>query len=240
MDRAKRILLFRIICAATMTAAGITLGFYPLLSVISLYFYIAAAVTVGYDVLLNAFNGIFHGHILDENFLMLAGSICAFILGEYAEGTMILLFYQVGELFQAVAVGKSRRSIAKLMDIRPDYANLLTEDGIQTVDPYDVKIGDIIIVEAGEKIPLDGVIIEGSSTLDTSSLTGESVPFDVSEGALVISGSINLLSPIKVRVQKEFENSTVSKILELAENASSRKAKTENFVRSFAITTMGV
>ena len=234
MDRAKRILLFRIICAATMTAAGITLGFYPLLSVISLYFYIAAAVTVGYDVLLNAFNGIFHGHILDENFLMLAGSICAFILGEYAEGTMILLFYQVGELFQAVAVGKSRRSIAKLMDIRPDYANLLTEDGIQTVDPYDVKIGDIIIVEAGEKIPLDGVIIEGSSTLDTSSLTGESVPFDVSEGALVISGSINLLSPIKVRVQKEFENSTVSKILELAENASSRKAKTENFVRSFA------
>jgi len=234
MDRSKRILLFRIICALTMTAAGIVISFYPLLEFISLYFYIAAAVTVGYDVLISAFNGIFHGHILDENFLMLAGSVCAFILGEYAEGTMILLFYQVGELFQAIAVGRSRRSIAELMDIRPDYANLLTEDGIQTVDPYDVKVGDIIIVEPGEKIPLDGVITEGSSTLDTSSLTGESVPFDASEGMTVISGSINLLSPIKIRVEKEFESSTVSKILELAENASSRKAKTENFVRSFA------
>ena len=234
MDRAKRILLFRIICAATMTAAGIALGLYPLLSFISVYFYIAAAVTVGYDVLINAFNGIFHGHILDENFLMLAGSVCAFILGDYAEGTMILLFYQVGELFQAIAVGRSRRSIAELMDIRPDYASLLTDEGITTVDPYDVKVGDIIIVEPGEKIPLDGVIIEGSSTLDTSSLTGESVPFEVKVGTTVISGSINLLSPIKIRVEKEFESSTVSKILELAENASSRKAKTENFVRGFA------
>lgn len=217
-----------------MTAAGIALGLYPLLSFISVYFYIAAAVTVGYDVLINAFNGIFHGHILDENFLMLAGSVCAFILGDYAEGTMILLFYQVGELFQAIAVGRSRRSIAELMDIRPDYASLLTDEGIATVDPYDVKVGDIIIVEPGEKIPLDGVIIEGSSTLDTSSLTGESVPFEVKVGTTVISGSINLLSPIKIRVEKEFESSTVSKILELAENASSRKAKTENFVRGFA------
>ncbi len=234
MDRAKRILLFRIICAAAMTAAGIVLSFYPLLSFISLYFYIAAAIMVGFDVLINAINGIVHGHILDENFLMLAGSICAFILGEYSEGTMILLFYQVGELFQAVAVGKSRRSIARLMDIRPDFANLIGPDGIKQVDPYDVAVGDIILVEPGEKIPLDGVIIEGSTSVDTSSLTGESAPVDLFEGSTVISGSINLTSPIKIRVEKEFDCSTVSKILELAENASSRKAKAENFVRSFA------
>ncbi len=234
MDRAKRILLFRIICAASLTAAGIVFGFYPLLSFMSLYFYIAAAVTVGFDVALSAVNGIIHGHILDENFLMLAGSICAFILGEYAEGTMILLFYQVGELFQAIAVGRSRRSIAELMDIRPDYANLVKTDGIEQVDPFDVAVGDIILVEPGEKIPLDGVVVEGLTSVDTSSLTGESAPIDLFEGSAVISGSINLTSPIKIRVEKEFESSTVSKILELAENASSRKAKTENFVRSFA------
>ncbi len=217
-----------------MTAAGIALDFYPLLSFMSLYFYIAAAVTVGFDVFLSAVNGIIHGHILDENFLMLAGSVCAFILGEYAEGTMILLFYQVGELFQAIAVGRSRRSIAELMDIRPDYANLIGPDGTKQVDPYDVAVGDIILVEPGEKIPLDGVIVEGTTSVDTSSLTGESVPVDLVEGSTVISGSINLTSPIKIRVEKEFDRSTVSKILELAENASSKKAKTENFVRSFA------
>ncbi len=234
MNNRQQFILIRIICSATLLLSGLVLGLLTLTSFISLYMYIAAAVLVGYDVLISAVNGVVHGHMLDENFLMVIGSICAFVLGEQAEGTFILLFYQVGELFQAIAVGKSRKSIAELMDIRPDYASLLKDGNVIQVDPYDVAVDDIIVVEPGERIPLDGVVICGESSLDTSSLTGESVPVDVSEGASVVSGSINLTSPLEIRVVKEFEESTVSKILDLVENASTRKAKAENFVTTFA------
>lgn len=234
MNQRQRFILIRIICASTVLISGFILSLMPLTEFLSLYFYILSAIIVGYDVLISAINGIVHGHMLDENFLMTIGSICAFLLGEYAEGTFILLFYQVGELFQAIAVGKSRKSIAELMDIRPDYANLYQGGKITTVDPYEVCIGDIIVVEPGEKIPLDGIIMSGSSSIDTSSLTGEAIPVDVDVGDAIISGSVNLTSPLRIRVTKEFDESTVSKILELAENASTRKAKTENFVTTFA------
>ncbi len=217
-----------------MLLSGFALSLSPLTEFLALYFYIGAAFTVGFDVVIAAVNGIVHGHILDEHFLMSAGSICAFVLGEYAEGTFILLFYQVGELFQSVAVGKARNSIAALMDIRPDFARLLKDNQVLEVDPYDVKVGDIILIEPGDKVPLDGIIIEGESSFDTASLTGESVPARLAVGDNVISGFVNLDSPIKVRVLKEFEESTVSKILELAENASTKKAKAENFVTTFA------
>ena len=224
----------RIICSGVLLVTGLVFSANPILSFMSLYFFAAAALTVGFDVLISAINGIIHGHMLDENFLMCIGSICSFALGEYAEGTFILLFYQIGEWFQAIAVGKSRKSIAELMDIRPDYANLVKGDKTVRVDPYDVAVGDIIAVEPGEKIPLDGIIIDGSSSIDTSSLTGESLPCDLHIGDTVISGSINLTSPLKIKASKEFDESTVSKILELAENASAKKAKAENFVTSFA------
>ncbi len=234
MDRRHKITLLRIIFSSVLFAVGLFIGFLPAAAELSLYFYIAAAVMVGFDVVISAVNGIVHGHILDENFLMTLGSICAFILGEYAEGTFILLFYQIGELFQALAVGKSRKSIAALMDIRPDFARLYSGGQTSVVDPYDVAVGDIILVEPGEKIPLDGIITDGSTDIDTSSLTGESIPVGLAEGDAVVSGSINLTSPIKIKVTKEFDESTVSKILELVENASTRKTKTENFVTSFA------
>ncbi len=232
MSDKQRFNLIRIICSAVLFASGLVVFLaLPIIADYALFFFIAAAIIVGYDVLADAVNGIIHGHILDENFLMTAGSVCAFILGEYAEGTVILLLYQVGELFQSVAVGKSRNSIAELMNIYPDEARL--ENG-ELVDPFSVSIGDIIIVEPGEKIPLDGILVSGSSTVDTSSLTGESIPAFVSDGDAIISGCINLSSPLKVRVTKEFSESTVSKILELVENASSRKAKIESFVTRFA------
>ena len=234
MNKRQHYILIRIICAATLLVAGFILGLFPLTDFTAVFFFIAAAVIVGYDVLINAVNGVVHGHILDENFLMAIGSICAFLLGEQAEGTFILLFYQVGELFQAIAVGKSRRSIAQLMDIRPDCATVEKDGVTQAVDPYDVMIDDVIVVEPGEKIPLDGIIISGQSSIDTSSLTGESVPRDVTSGDSIISGSINLTSPLRIRVTKEFDESTVSKILELAENASTLKTQTEKFVTRFA------
>ncbi len=231
MNRKQYYILLRIICSALLFLVGIVFDFIPLLSPLSVYLFIAAALVVGFDVVINAFNGVFHGHMLDENFLMTAGSVCAFILGEYAEGTVILLLYQVGELFQSIAVGKSRNSIAELMNICPDEARL--ESG-EAVDPFEVSVGDIIIVEPDEKIPLDGIILSGSSTVDTSSLTGESVPKFLKEGDEVVSGCVNLSSPLKIKVTKEFSESTVSKILELVENASGRKAKIESFVTRFA------
>lgn len=235
MSRKQQMILWRIACSAVLMGAGLITGFaLSFLPAISLCFYLAAAVIVGYDVVIAAVNGLVHGHMLDENFLMTIGSVGAFVLGEWAEGTFILLLYQVGELFQAIAVGKSRKSIAELMDIRPDYANIEQDGKVVQVDPYDVHIGDIILIEPGEKVPLDGEILSGNSTVDTSSLTGESLPREVHAGDRIISGSINLTSPLKVRVVTEFEESTVSKILELAENASSRKAKAENFVTTFA------
>jgi len=199
----------------------------------SLYFFIY--LIIGYDVLLKAIKNIIRGSVLDENFLMCIATIGAFALLEYPEAVAVLLFYQIGEWFQSYAVGKSRKSIASLMDIRPDYANLkVNEENIQVVDPSEVHINDIILVKPGEKIPLDGKIIKGTSTLDTKALTGESLPLEVVEGDEVISGTINLNGTIEVFVKKEFHNSTVSKILELVENASSQKSKSENFISKFA------
>ncbi len=232
MSSKQRYNLARIIVSACLFAAGLTVSlFLPVVAEYSFIFFLIAALTVGYDVIIDAVNGIIHGHLLDENFLMSAGSICAFILGEYAEGTVILLLYQVGELFQSVAVGKSRNSISSLMNICPDEARL--EDG-SIVDPFEVSVGDIILVLPGEKIPLDGSIVDGISTIDTSSLTGESLPVSAAVGDSVVSGTINLTSPIKIKVSKEFSESTVSKILELVENSSEKKAKLEGFVTRFA------
>lgn len=226
------ITLFRIFCSVVLTATGIVFSIMlPMLTSYSVIFFILAAVIVGYDVLIDAINGLIHGHLLDENFLMTLGSICAFIVGEYPEGAAILTLYQVGELFQSIAVGKSRNSISELMNICPDEARL--EDG-SIADPFEVVVGDVILVEPGEKIPLDGVILSGESAVDTSSLTGEHQPRSLGVGDEIISGCINLTSPLKIRVTKEFSESTVSKILQLVENASGRKAKLEGFVTRFA------
>ena len=202
---------------------------------VSLPLYLTAYFIVGYDVLRKAIKGILKGQVFDENFLMAVATVGAMILGEYEECVAVMLFYQIGELFQSIAVGKSRQSIVDLMDIRPDSANLLMEDGsVEEVDPDDVEIGSIIIVNPGEKIPIDGVIIEGYTSLDTSALTGESVPRSVREGDEVISGCINSSGMIKIKTTKEFVESTVSKILDLVENSSLKKAKAENFISKFA------
>ena len=190
--------------------------------------------TVGYDILRKAALGIKNKQVFDENLLMTIATIGAIVLGEYGEGVAVMLLYQVGELFQSYAVGKSRRNISELMDIRPDYANIETEDGLEQVDPDEVEVGSIIVIEPGEKVPIDGVVIEGSSSLNTSALTGESKPVDVTEGSDVLSGSINMTGVLKVRTITEFDESTASKILDLVENASSRKSKSENFISKFA------
>lgn len=196
--------------------------------------YLIPYAIVGWDILWKAIRNIFHGQVFDENFLMAIATIGAMFTGEFSEGVTVMLFYQIGELFQSYAVGRSRKSIASLMDIRPDFANIEKDGEIVEVDPDEVAIGDVIIVKPGEKIPLDGVIISGNSSVDTSALTGESVPRDVMEGDDVISGCINLNGVIKVQVTKEFGESTVSKILDLVENSSSKKAKAENFITRFA------
>ena len=189
---------------------------------------------VGYDILRKAFLGIKNGQVFDENFLMTVATVGAIALGEYGEGVAVMLLYQVGELFQSYAVGKSRRNITELMDIRPDYANI-EEDGVLTqVDPDEVEVGSIIVVQPGEKVPLDGVIVEGSSSLNTSALTGESLPRKVEEGSEVLSGSINMSGVLKIRTTTEFDESTASKILDLVENAASRKSQSENFISKFA------
>ncbi len=190
--------------------------------------------TVGYDILKKAALGIKNKQPFDENLLMSIATIGAIVLGEYGEGVAVMLLYQVGELFQSYAVGKSRRNIADLMDIRPDYANIETEYGVEQVDPDEVEVGTIIVVEPGEKIPIDGVIVEGRSALNTSALTGESKPIDVEEGSEVLSGSINMTGVLKIRTTTEFDESTASKILDLVENASSRKSRSENFITRFA------
>ena len=189
---------------------------------------------VGYDILRKAALGIKNKQVFDENFLMTIATIGAIILGEYGEGVAVMLLYQVGELFQSYAVGKSRRNISELMDLRPDYANIEVDGEIEQVDPDDVEIGSIIVVQPGEKVPLDGVIVEGSSSLNTSALTGESRPVNVSEGCEILSGSINMTGVLKVRTTTEFEESTASKILDLVENASSKKSRSENFITRFA------
>ncbi len=213
----------------------LTQYFFPINAVISIILYTTAYIVTGYRVMLTAVSNIKRGKVFDENFLMLIATIGAYILGDYTECVAVMLFYQVGEFFQSYAVAKSRKSIKELMDICPDYANL-EKDGILTnVTPYEVEIGDIIIVKPGEKIPLDGIVIEGTSAIDTKSLTGESMPKDINTGDEVLSGTINLKSNIRIRVTKSFENSTVSKILELVENSGFNKAKSEQFITRFAL-----
>lgn len=210
----------------------------PLAKIVTFVLYLIPYLVIGCDILKKAFKGILNGQVMDENFLMAVATVGAFCLGEYREGVAVMLFYQIGELFQSVAVGKSRRNIAALMDIRPDSANLVTEeDGketVKSVDPSEVSIGSLIEVRPGEKIPIDGMVERGSSSVDTSALTGESVPRSISEGDEVVSGSINQSGVIYIRTTKLFGESTVSKILELVENASSQKSRSENFISKFA------
>jgi len=201
---------------------------------ISLAVFLAAYIIIGGDVVLKALKNITRGQVFDENFLMSIATIGAFFIGDYEEGVAVMLFYQVGELFQNYAVNKSRKSIASLMDIRPDYANVQRGDTLERVDPYEVEIDEVIVIKAGEKIPLDAVVIEGNSTVDTSALTGESLPREVSGGDILLSGCININGLITARVIKEFGESTVSKILDLVENASSKKSNSENFITKFA------
>lgn len=227
----KKSMLRIIISALLFISANILKGTNTNLGII---LFLASYIIVGGDVVIKALRNIVKGKIFDENFLMSLATIGAVAVGEYPEAVGVMLFYQVGELFQSYAVNKSRKSISELMDIRPDYANLKKGENIEKVDPYDIKVDDIIIVRAGEKIPLDGIIEEGTSMLDTSALTGESLPREVCEGNEVLSGSININGLLLIRVTKEFGESTVSKILDLVENASNKKSNSENFISKFA------
>lgn len=229
MSKKLKKLLTRIAVAACLFIAGMLLS-----GKIAIIFLVAAYVTAGYDVVKKAVRNIGHGQVFDENFLMTIATIGAFVTGEIAEGVMVMLLYQIGEWFQQYAVGKSRNSITELMDIRPDYANALRDGEIETVDPDEVEIGETILVKPGEKVPIDGVVTKGESYVDTSALTGEAIPKRVAEGDEVLSGFINDNGLLEIKTTKEFDESTVSKILELVENASSRKAKSENFITKFA------
>lgn len=237
MSRKQKKMLTRIVIAAVMT---VLLNIIPVSGIIQLILYLAAYLVIGYDILRKAGRGILNRRIFDENFLMAIATVGAFVLaiytksGDYNEAIAVMLFYQIGELFQSYAVGKSRKNISALMDIRPDYANIEKDGKLQKVDPDEVEIGSIIVVQPGEKVPLDGVVTEGTSTLNTSALTGESVPRDVSAGDEIISGCINVNGVLKIKTTKVFGESTVSKILELVENSSSRKSKSENFISKFA------
>jgi Cd2+/Zn2+-exporting ATPase len=206
----------------------------PIFKYIEFPIFLIAYIIIGGEIVRKAFRNIMNGQVFDENFLMSIATIGAFILGEYAEGVAVMLFYQVGELFQSYAVSRSRRSISELMDIRPDYANVMREGELVQVDPEEINIGDTIVVKPGERIPLDGVVVDGHSALDTSALTGESVPRDVNSGDSVISGCINQTGKLTIEVSKVFEESTVSKILQLVENASDKKSRSENFITRFA------
>lgn len=237
MSRKQKKMLVRIIIAGVIFAAGWFIPAFEndtILRWIRPAVFIAAYLTAGWDILWKAIRNIAHGQVFDENFLMSVASVGAMFTGEFAEGAAVMLFYQVGELFQSVAVGKARRSIAEMVDINPDFANVEREGEIVEVDPEDVQTGEIILVRPGEKIPLDGVVVQGSSGLNTAALTGESVPRDVSVGDEVISGCINTSAALKIRVSRPYSDSTVAKILELVENSTENKAKTENFITRFA------
>lgn len=231
MSRRQKKMLARIILSFVLLVTVKIIGFDGWLQY--LVFFVPYAV-IGWDVLWKAVRNIFHGQVFDENFLMALATIGAFFTGEYTEGVAVMLFYQIGELFQSYAVGKSRKSITSLMNIRPDYANIEHNGQLVQVDPDEISIGDVIIVKAGEKIPLDGIVIEGNSNIDTSALTGESLPKTVSTGDEIISGCINMSGLLKVRATKTFGESTVAKILDLVENAGTKKAKSENFITRFA------
>lgn len=222
----------KIIIALILFALALVISFPQLW--MNKFLFLLSYIFVGLDILRKAWRNLLRGKMLDENFLMSVATLGAFAVGEFSEAVAVMLFYQIGELFQSYAVDKSRKSIANLMDIRPDYANVLREEIEEKVNPNEVKIGEMIIIKPGEKVPLDGIIIEGNSCLDTKALTGESVPREVSEGEEVLSGCINVDSLLKIKVTKEFGESTVSKILNLVENASSRKSKSENFITKFA------
>ena len=242
MTKKQKKVFVRIIVSAVLTVG---LHFVQAEGYLRFLLYLVPYFIIGYDILRKAVLGIAHGEVFDENFLMAVATVGAMLLGvynesrgmegEFAEGVAVMLFYQIGELFQAVAVGKSRKNISALMDIRPDYANIEDEEGnLEQVDPDEVEVGSVILVQPGEKIPIDGVVAEGSSTLDTSALTGESVPREVLAGEEVISGCVNISGLLRIRTTKEFGESTVSKILDLVENSSMKKARTENFITKFA------
>ena len=231
MNKKQKKVLIRIIAAVVLLIA---LAFVPEEGWIQFALYMIPYLVIGYDILKKAVKGILNRQVFDENFLMAVATIGAIALGDYKEGVAVMLFYQIGELFQSYAVGKSRRNISELMDIRPDYANVEQDGELVQVDPDEVEIGTVILVKPGEKIPIDGIVVEGASSLNTSALTGESLPREAKEGDEVISGCINMTGLLKIRTTKEFGESTVSKILELVENSSSRKSRSENFISKFA------
>ena len=231
MNKKQKKMLIRIIIAAVLI---VVFSLLPTEGYLRFVLFMIPYLVIGYDILKKAFKGILNKQVFDENFLMAVATVGAILLGDYSEGVAVMLFYQIGELFQSYAVGKSRRNISELMDIRPDYANIEKDGTLEQVDPDEVEIGTIIVVQPGEKVPIDGVITEGTSTLNTSALTGESLPRDAKAGDEVISGCINMTGLLKIRTTKEFGESTVSKILELVENSSSRKSRSENFISKFA------
>ena len=231
MNKKQKKMLIRIIVVAVLIVLFSKL---PIDGYVRFGLFMIPYLVIGYDILQKAFKGIRNKQVFDENFLMAVATVGAILLGDYSEGVAVMLFYQIGELFQSYAVGKSRRNISELMDIRPDYANIEVDGKLEQVDPDEVEIGTVIVVQPGEKVPIDGVIIDGVSTLNTSALTGESLPRDAKAGDEVISGCINMTGVLKIRTIREFGESTVSKILELVENSSSRKSKSENFISKFA------
>ena len=231
MNKKQKKMLARIIISAVLI---VLFSMLPIDGYVQFGLFMIPYLVIGYDILKKAWKGILNRQVFDENFLMAVATVGAILLGDYSEGVAVMLFYQIGELFQSYAVGKSRRNISELMDIRPDYANIEVDGKLEQVDPDEVEIGTVIVVQPGEKVPIDGVIIDGVSTLNTSALTGESLPRDAKAGDEVISGCINMTGVLKIRTIREFGESTVSKILELVENSSSRKSKSENFISKFA------
>ena len=231
MNKKQKKVLVRIIVTIILL---VLLHFLPVEGYVRMALYLIPYLVIGYDILKKAFKGIMNRQVFDENFLMAVATVGAIALGDFQEGTAVMLFYQIGELFQSYAVGKSRKNISELMDIRPDYANVERDGKLEKVDPDEVEIGTLIVVQPGEKIPIDGIIEEGSSTLNTSALTGESLPRDAKTGEDVISGCINMTGVLKIRTTREFGESTVSKILDLVENSSSKKSRSENFISRFA------
>ncbi len=231
MSKKQKKVLIRIICS---TIFIIILSLLPIEGYVRFGLFMVPYLIIGYDILKKAIKGILKRQVFDENFLMAVATVGAIILGDYTEGVAVMLFYQIGELFQSYAVGKSRRNISELMDIRPDYANVEVDGKLEKIDPDEVKMGSMIVVKPGEKVPIDGIIVDGNATLNTSALTGESMPREVTLGDEVISGCINMNGVLKIQTTKEFGESTVSKILDLVENASSKKSKSENFITKFA------
>lgn len=231
MNKKQKKMLIRVIVASVLV---VVLSMLPLEGYLRAALFLIPYFVIGYDILRKAWKGIRNRQVFDENFLMAVATVGAICLGDFKEGTAVMLFYQIGELFQSYAVGKSRRNISELMDIRPDYANVERDGSLEQVDPDEVEVGSVIVVQPGEKVPIDGIIIEGSTTLNTSALTGESLPREAKEGDEIISGCINMSGVLKIRTTKEFGESTVSKILDLVENSSSRKSRSENFISKFA------